>query len=65
MFDLARWNPFEELSSWHRDIDELFNQFAGRRLGSTSATALGEFFPPVETYTKERAVHCPAVRSRN
>jgi hypothetical protein len=44
MFDLARWNPFEELSSWHRDIDELFNQFAGRRLGSTSATALGEFF---------------------
>jgi HSP20 family protein len=54
MLDLVRWNPFEELSSWHRDIDELFNRFAGRRLGGgTSAAAWGEFFPPVETYTKD------------
>jgi HSP20 family protein len=53
MFDLARWNPFEELSSWHRDIDELFNRFAGRRLGGTSAAAWGEFFPPVETHMKD------------
>jgi len=52
MMDLIRWNPFEELSSWHRDIDELFNRFVDRRRG-TSAAAWGEFFPPVETYTKD------------
>jgi hypothetical protein len=34
-------------------IDELFNRLVDRRLGSTSAAAWGEFFPPVETYTKD------------
>jgi HSP20 family protein len=53
MTDLVRWNPFEEIFSWHRDIDELFNRLVDRRLGSTSAAAWGEFFPPVETYTKD------------
>jgi HSP20 family protein len=53
MMDLVRWNPFEELSSWHRDIDELFNRFVDRRLGGTSGATWGEFFPPVETYTKD------------
>ncbi len=32
MTDLVRWNPFEEISSWHRDIDELFNRLVDRRL---------------------------------
>ena len=28
--ELVRWNPFEEeLSSWHRDIDDLFGRFFG------------------------------------
>jgi HSP20 family protein len=53
MTDLVRWNPFEELSSWHRDIDELFNRLLDRRLGGTSATAWGEFYPAVETYVKD------------
>jgi HSP20 family protein len=53
MTDLVRWNPFEEISSWHRDIDELFNRLVDRRLGGTSAAAWGEFLPPVETYTKD------------
>jgi len=53
MMDLVRWNPFEELSSWHRDIDELFNRFVDRRVGGTSAATWGEFLPPVETYTKD------------
>jgi HSP20 family protein len=53
MIDLVRWNPFEELSNWHRDIDELFNRFTGRRMGGTSAAAWTDFFPPVETYTKD------------
>jgi hypothetical protein len=24
--DLMRWNPAEELSTWQRDIDELFSR---------------------------------------
>ena len=29
--ELVRWSPFEEeLSSWHRDIDDLFGRFFGR-----------------------------------
>jgi HSP20 family protein len=50
--DLVRWNPFEELSSWHRDIDELFNRLVDRPIGATAAP-WREFFPPVETYTKD------------
>jgi HSP20 family protein len=53
MMDLIRWNPFEELSSWHRDIDELFNRLVDGRVGGTSAATLGEFLPPVETYAKD------------
>ena len=53
MMDLLRWNPFEELSSWHRDIDELFNRLVDRHFGGTSARTLGEFLPAVETYTQD------------
>ena len=28
--ELMRWNPSEELSNWHRDIDDLFGRFFGR-----------------------------------
>ncbi len=24
MRDLVRWNPFHELTHWHRDMDDLF-----------------------------------------
>ena len=47
--ELVRWNPFEEeLSSWHRDIDDLFGRFFGRpELRRTCG------LPPVETYRKD------------
>jgi HSP20 family protein len=32
--DLIRWNPAEELTNWHRDIDELFGRFFQRPEGS-------------------------------
>jgi len=46
--ELMRWNPADELSSWHRDIDELFGRFFGR----TDSSA-GNWAPRVETYKKE------------
>ena len=47
--ELVRWNPFEEeLSSWHRDIDDLFGRFFGRpELRLTGGR------PPMETYRKD------------
>lgn len=46
--ELMRWNPSEELSSWHRDIDDLFGRFFGR----AEAPVVG-WMPRMETYRKE------------
>jgi HSP20 family protein len=46
--ELMRWNPSEELSSWHRDIDDLFGRFFGR-----PESPPGNWVPRVETYRKE------------
>ena len=46
--ELTRWNPSQELSNWHRDIDDLFSRFFGR-----PETSLGSWMPPVETYRKD------------
>jgi HSP20 family protein len=42
--ELMRWNPTEELSSWHRDIDELFGRFLGR-----NESSVGSWVPRIET----------------
>lgn len=46
--ELIRWNPSNELSSWHRDIDDLFDRFF---VGSESP--LRGWMPRMETYRKE------------
>jgi len=46
--ELMRWNPSEELSNWHRDIDDLFGGFFGR----TEAPAVGGI-PRMETSRKD------------
>lgn len=46
--ELMRWNPSEELSSWHRDIDELFGRFFGR-----NESTVGSWMPRIETYRKD------------
>ena len=46
--ELVRWNPIDELSSWHRDIDELFGRFFGR-----TDFPVGGWMPRMETYRKE------------
>ena len=47
--ELMRWNPNEELTSWHRDIDELFDRFFGRTEGSAGSS----WVPRMETYRKD------------
>jgi len=48
--ELMRFNPSEELSNWHRDIDDLFSRFFGR---SEAPSSLGNWVPRMETYRKE------------
>ena len=46
--DLIRWNPAEELSNWHRDLDELFGRFLHRPESSFQS-----WVPRMETYRKD------------
>jgi HSP20 family protein len=48
--ELMRFNPSEELSNWHRDIDDLFSRFFGR---SEAPSSLGNWVPRMETYRKD------------
>lgn len=45
---LTRWNPAEELSNWHRDIDDLFGRFFEHPDHS-----MGNWIPRMETYCKD------------
>lgn len=47
--ELMRWDPREELSSWHRDIDDLFGRFFGRG----ELPLLSRWVPPVDAYRKD------------
>jgi HSP20 family protein len=46
--ELMRWNPSQELSNWHCDIDDLFGRFFERPEAS-----LGSWMPRIETYRKD------------
>jgi HSP20 family protein len=50
--ELMRWNPSQELSSWHRDIDDLFSRFF-ERPENRPETSPGGWVPRVETYRKD------------
>lgn len=45
--ELRKWDPFDELSRWHRDIDGLFGRFVAPRSMPAS-----NWMPPVEAYKK-------------
>jgi HSP20 family protein len=48
--ELMRWSPAEELSNWHRDIDDLFGRF--QRPDSENST-FSNWTPRVETYRND------------
>ena len=47
--ELVRWNPMHDLSSWHKDIDELFGRFFDRSDNSSD-----RWVPRMETYRKDK-----------
>lgn len=49
--ELMRWNPTEELSTWHRDIDDLFGRVFGRDDNSNANWT--NLVPRMETYRKD------------
>src|SRR4051812_30937635 len=54
MKNLSTWNPYSELTSWHRDIDDLFRSFLSDD-DAVSRGATGAFLPAMEAF--ERAGH--------
>jgi HSP20 family protein len=46
--ELMRWNPTQELSNWHRDIDDLFGRFFERH-----ENPLASWMPRMESYRKD------------
>ncbi len=53
MLALRRWDPFKELSTIHREMDEFFK----RTLESlTPGLFKGEWFPAVESYMKKNSL---------
>ncbi|HWP23717.1 MAG TPA: Hsp20/alpha crystallin family protein [Candidatus Binatia bacterium] len=51
MTALVRWDPFRELASWHRDIDELFDRFFS--FNREDVPALAAWVPAMESFTKD------------
>ncbi|MHC4198330.1 MAG: Hsp20/alpha crystallin family protein [Planctomycetota bacterium] len=47
MFGLRKWDPFGELSTFHRDVDELFRRTFG---GLIPGLSRGEWYPVAECY---------------
>ena len=62
--ELARWNPREELSNWHRDIDDLFGRFF-----QGPENSVNNWVPRMETYRKDNdyvvRVDLPGVDPKN
>lgn len=56
-----RWDPFRDLSSLHREIDELFRRTFGTSGSAKEAGEKGGVFSPlINTYTRDNVFHCEA-----
>ncbi|MFN8625474.1 MAG: Hsp20/alpha crystallin family protein [Candidatus Binatia bacterium] len=56
MRDLAPWRPFKELTTLHRDIDDLFNRFFGLEEGWFPSTWRAPAFatmPTIESFVRD------------
>jgi HSP20 family protein len=48
-----RWNPYQELSNWHRDIDDLFRRFFPSDSEGNSERPLGNWLPSMEAFERD------------
>lgn len=54
MFGLLPWNPYQELLSWHRDIDDLFRRFMNpSRPEGEGEVPAAAWLPAVESFSRE------------
>ena len=51
MRELVRWNPFSELTSWHRDIDDLFDRFMANPYREGQEVA--QWWPTLDSFEKD------------
>ncbi len=57
---IIRWSPFQEFTDLKREMDQLFDEFFGRRTSLTKAEktfpATEIYFPPVDIYEKAEEI---------
>jgi HSP20 family protein len=52
MRTLVRWNPYQELTNWHRDIDDLFHRFFPADDNETAVSSSNSWLPAMEAFQK-------------
>jgi HSP20 family protein len=53
MKSLTTWNPFQELSTWHRDIDDLFRRFFPAVSEESDPYSMTGWLPPMEAFERD------------
>jgi HSP20 family protein len=53
MRNLVTWNPYRELSNWHRDIDDLFRRFFPSDNEETHQLSMTGWLPAIEAFEKD------------
>ncbi len=53
MRSLITWNPYQELSNWHRDIDDLFRRFFPGDNEETNQVPMSHWMPATEAFDKD------------
>ncbi|MGH7830595.1 MAG: Hsp20/alpha crystallin family protein [Candidatus Binatia bacterium] len=50
---LVRWNPFQELTGWHRNIDDLFNRFFSGDVDQEALLPVTRWLPVMNAFEKD------------
>ncbi len=53
MRSLVTWNPYQELSNWHRDIDDLFRRFFPGDSEEAGQRSMSDWLPAAEAFAKD------------
>ena len=53
MRSLVTWNPYRELSNWHRDIDDLFRRFFSGDNEETNELSMTGWLPAMEAFERD------------